>query len=167
MGNFDHLGDDPLESLDAPANGTPAARAESGHFADAATATRFMFAGKATFTLRSLKSGTRFTYRISASEDGAVHFVALLSGPDNSEDYQYLGIIRRGVYWHGKKSRVAADAPSVRAFDWTWRALASGHLPTTVEIWHAGACGRCGRPLTVPESIAAGFGPECINKIGG
>lgn len=35
-----------------------------------------------------------------------------------------------------------------------------------VEIWHEGKCGRCGRQLTVPESIESGFGPECVKMIG-
>jgi len=32
-------------------------------------------------------------------------------------------------------------------------------------VFHEGACGRCGRTLTVPESIASGFGPECIRYV--
>jgi hypothetical protein len=35
-----------------------------------------------------------------------------------------------------------------------------------LEIWHEGRCGRCGRKLTVPESIHNGYGPECIHLIG-
>jgi len=26
-------------------------------------------------------------------------------------------------------------------------------------------CGRCGRVLTVPESVESGFGPECIGRL--
>jgi hypothetical protein len=40
-------------------------------------------------------------------------------------------------------------------------------MPDGVVIWHEGRCGRCGRRLTVPESIESGYGPECIGKIGG
>src|ERR1700675_3055956 len=29
-----------------------------------------------------------------------------------------------------------------------------------------GKCGRCGKPLTVPESIASGFGPDCREMMG-
>jgi hypothetical protein len=32
-------------------------------------------------------------------------------------------------------------------------------------VHHEGRCGRCGRTLTVPESIESGFGPECINYV--
>lgn len=32
------------------------------------------------------------------------------------------------------------------------------------ELAGAGRCKRCGRPLTDPESIAAGIGPDCRSK---
>lgn len=106
---------------------------------------------------------------MQTSEDGQAIFVGLLSGPNNDSDYSYLGRIARDVFWAGRKvprpGDVSAEAPSSRAFAWTWKMLASGRFPETLEIWHEGSCGRCGRKLTVPTSIAQGFGPECITKI--
>ena len=140
-----------------------------GRLMTALDATRFMLAGKSVVTLVSKKTGARFTYRLTMSEDGQAHFVGLLSGPDNTSDYQYLGRIARGVFWLGRKvprpGDISKDAPSARAFDWTWRALARNTLPDQLEIWHEGRCGRCGRKLTVPSSIELGFGPECAEKI--
>jgi uncharacterized metal-binding protein YceD (DUF177 family) len=71
------------------------------------------------------------------------------------------------VYFHGgHKARIAATAPSARAFDWFWRNLSRGvSLEGHVDVDHMGKCGRCGRPLTVPESVRSGFGPECIGKL--
>lgn len=137
-------------------------------FTDALSARQFILAGNATFTLRSKKTGTRYTYRVRASQDKSVYFVALLTGNDNETDYQYFGYIRRGVFFHGgRKARVGSDRPSVKGFAWTFRQLQAGHISEHLEIWHEGRCGRCGRLLTVPESIESGFGPECIQKIGG
>jgi hypothetical protein len=140
-----------------------------GNFNNAIDAVAFMSAGKATVTLVSKKTGNRFTYRITMSEDKLCHFVALLSGPDNTSDYQYMGRISRGVYWHGRKiprpGDISRDAPSAKAFDWTWRALARYTMPEQLEIWHEGRCGRCARKLTVPSSIERGFGPECAEKM--
>lgn len=136
---------------------------------DAAALRRFMLAGKATVTLRSVKTGTRFTYRITQSDDGNCHFVGLLTGPNNQQDYKYIGRIARGVFWIGRKvprpGDLDRDTPSVKAFDWTWRLLASDVMPQKLEVWHEGYCGRCGLPLTVPESIAAGYGPTCIGLV--
>lgn len=116
----------------------------------------FILAGNAYFTLRSEKTGTRYTYAVSKAdaEPGKpeVWFVGLLTGPDNTGDYSYLGI-----------SRMNADSLPVKAFTWTWEHLGNLH---GVEVWHEGRCGRCGRRLTVPESIQQGFGPECVTLIG-
>ena len=127
---------------------------------------RFALAGKAIFTVVSKKTGARFTFKVRAAENGPFHFVSVLTGPDNTQDYKYLGYLRRGVYFHGgAKAKIAADAPSAKAFDWFWRALARDALGDRAEVHHCGQCGRCGRALTVPESIQSGFGPECINKV--
>jgi hypothetical protein len=45
------------------------------------------------------------------------------------------------------------------------KARYAGRIPETVEIWHEGRCCRCGRRLTVPESIYAGIGPDCAGKM--
>jgi hypothetical protein len=139
---------------------------QHGQITDPIRARQFIRAGRAIFTLVSKTTGARFTYNVNASEDGNVHFVAVLRGSDNSGDYDYLGTIRRDLFAHGKKSRIAADAKSAAAFKWVWQALSQGHMPRTIEFWHEGACGRCGRRLTVPASIESGFGPECITKVG-
>jgi hypothetical protein len=136
---------------------------------DAAGNLKFMLAGKATVTLVSRKTDARFTYRITASQDGLAHFVGVLTGSDNESSYSYLGRISRGIFWQGRKvpkaGDVSASAPSAKAFDWAWRSLAKGILPESLEVWHAGKCGRCSRKLTVPSSIAQGYGPECVGKI--
>ena len=146
-----------------------------GRLESAESALRFALAGKATLTLQSVKSGTRFTYRLNRKESDddskpPIVFVSLLSGADNESDYQYLGHIfldGRDLYQVGRKSRVGAEASSQVAFKWTWEQLRHrGKLPESLEIWHEGRCGRCNRTLTVPESVASGFGPECVTRIG-
>lgn len=127
---------------------------------------QFLFAGNATVTLRSLKSGARFTYRVEESDDGKAHFVKLLIGGDNEGDYQYLGHFRLGQYSHGRKSRINAGAPSAVAFMWFAAKLLANELPKNLEVWHEGRCGHCNRKLTVPESVATGFGPDCSEKLG-
>jgi hypothetical protein len=142
----------------------------------------FMFAGNATFTIRSRKSGTRYTYKVRKADKLpncpwlTTWFVNLLCGPDNSNDFAYLGTIKlddrqKNVpladarhYSHGKASRVNATAPSAQAFMWLYRNLQTGVLPDSVEVWHEGRCGRCGRKLTVPESVSRGIGPECAER---
>lgn len=143
-----------------------------GRLTTAAAIERFMLAGNATITVRSLRTGTRFTYKIRKPDPtpdfpNPVHFVNLLTGQDNTSDYQYLGLIRDNVFRRTSKSRITDKAPGYVAFEWFWRQVIQNQLPATVEVWHEGRCGRCGRKLTVPESIESGFGPECLEMIGG
>ena len=132
---------------------------------------RFLTAGRAVFTITSKKTGTRFTYRVSrpkGADEGCPFFVGVLAGPNNQDDYMYLGFIpvadRPRAMRAGKKGRPNAD--SYRALQWVLWALDKGEgIPEQLELRHAGRCGRCGRELTVPESIDSGFGPECITKV--
>ncbi len=137
---------------------------------------RFVLAGNSTFTLVSKATGKRFTYKVSRVPDfqlGVKHawFVNLLTGPNNSDDYIYMGMIRGEPasgdvwFWHSVKSKVALDAPSCKGFMAFFETLTKTEsLHPSIEFWHEGRCGRCGRKLTVPESVASGFGPECAGK---
>jgi Family of unknown function (DUF6011) len=133
---------------------------------------RFVHAGDARFTLVSKQTGTRITYRVRFPRDketgkvdrDAPLFVSFLSGPDNENSYSYLGYIRRDLYRHGgPKAKAGPDSTPAKAFDWFYRHLTQGRLHPLLEFWHEGRCARCGRTLTVPSSIASGFGPECIS----
>jgi hypothetical protein len=139
-------------------------------FESAANALQFLQGGKATFTLQSLRSGAHFTYRMNESEDGKCFFVSVLTGPDNTSrtSYSYLGYIsaESGLFRSSRKSRISPQDKRFAAFDWSYRALAAGTLPRDLEVWHEGRCCRCGRALTVPESVASGLGPECASRVG-
>ena len=130
-----------------------------------------------TLTLVSKKTGTRFTYDIKRkkpNEDGTadeVWYVDLLNGPDNRKDFVALAVLTkredRLTYFHARKSRVAVSAPSAVAFKWAVENLVIRGSETAmaqIEVWHEGRCGRCGRKLSVPTSIALGLGPECASK---
>ena len=172
----------------------------------------FLLGGYAVVTLVSKKTGTRFTFRVSKApakvEDShlamvpSTFFVSVLSGPENTADYAYIGLWKpeERRFFRTAKSRVKSDdAPSFAAFRWMLRALFGmcqalrqgspgilvaclahvnadgtcpmahahvndGPMPAELEVWHQGSCGKCGRPLTVPESIASGIGPVCASK---
>lgn len=149
-------------------------------FTSAAAARAFAQAGNSTVTLRSKATDVRFTYKLQAPHrpgsegtnaardtNSDMRFVKVLNGSDNETSYAYMGFIRRGVFFHGgNKARVGYDAPSAKAFAWAWKMLQMDALPQTLEVWHEGRCGRCARKLTVPSSIASGFGPECAQHVG-
>jgi hypothetical protein len=138
----------------------------------------FVLGGNAKFTLVSQKTGTRYTFKVRKADDGDVWFVSSLYGPDNEADYAYLGLLKTAPDRYGAagfrvtaKSRFLPDSPQAKAFGYLWSQLPEGlldfeELPEVLEFWHEGCCARCGRTLTVPSSIASGFGPECASKAG-
>ena len=122
---------------------------------------RYAFAGKATLTVRA--NDQRFTYRITESEDGKLYFVNVLR---NDGRYDYIGIVvkaQRTFRWT-QGSKISQDAPSVQAFATLFRRFFSRNYDG-IEVWHEGTCGRCGRQLTVPESIETGIGPVCAGRM--
>lgn len=130
----------------------------------------YILAGNAKVTLVSKSTGQRFTYKVATPKGKtSPHFVRLLTGPDNRHNYSYMGrIVPGGQYIHDKRNRAGAeDSPSTKGFRWVLYRLVGRDFATVdanVEIWHEGKCGRCGRTLTVPESIATGIGPVCSGK---
>ena len=132
---------------------------------DAHAARGFMFGGSARFTLVSKKTGDRKTYRMKKSKGvEPVYFAQLLTGPDNTADYTYLGFAKYGQSGliPGRKGNPAH--PAYLALNWTMNRLAQGEMPEMLEFWHEGRCSACGRVLTDPVSIERGFGPECAAK---
>jgi hypothetical protein len=121
---------------------------------------RFMFAGKAIFTLVSRRTGKRFTYKIRVKSP-TLAFVALRTNPDF---FSYLGIITpAGGFNTTHKSY--DDPEAIHAFRWFRQQLTRQRPLDQVEFWHEGRCGRCNRLLTVPDSIARGIGPECATVV--
>lgn len=127
----------------------------------------FIKGGNALFTIKNETSGNRFTYKVKKLKDKDLWFVSVLRGSDNTADYTYMGCLFGDDFRMTRNSKVGRNAPSYKAFRWVWGRILMDNVPECVSIHHKGRCGRCGRVLTVPESIESGFGPECINKIMG
>lgn len=152
----------------------------AGQFMLPELAKQFLLAGNAIFTIRSKATGKRFTYKIYKAAAPApgkdqIWWCNLLCGPDNSNDYKYFGFLAQYPqgfygYHHGRPSKACAacSADSVKGFYYVvMNIIHKNRIPDDIELWHEGACGRCGRRLTRPESIESGFGPECVQHIGG
>jgi len=132
---------------------------------DPETIKRFATAGKARITLVSGRTGDRFTYQVKlkkGSED--FYFVSVLTGPENTSNYTYLGHVAGGRFTDDRRLRIGQEAPSRKGFQWFWKALHGASDLSQVEVWHEGRCGRCSRVLTVPESIQTGLGPVCAAR---
>lgn len=129
----------------------------------------FITAGRAVFTA-SNPQGDRFTFRVRRyiwKKRSLADFLLgeVLTGSDNESSYTPMLAIDVGLLI----PIVAPNAPlwiggtkPEKILSWILKLIRNGEQPPTgYEIRHAGRCGRCGRLLTVPESIETGLGPEC------
>lgn len=156
---------------------SPAIAPPGAPLRDLASVRAFVLAGHAVFTVVSKRSGERRTFRVRRAgelrrpggvDTHPIWFVDLLTGPDNTHDYTYVGFLRavndtslvyrqkQGVnkvmqWLAGRLNDVGSTVAEARFFE-------------QCEVWHEGRCGRCGRALTDPESIARGIGPVCADK---
>lgn len=142
-------------------------------FENANAAKQFIFSGNAIFTVVSKKTGSRFTFRMirprssKSKNDYGFRFVQLLTGPDNTRSYSFMGTVSsNGVYIHSGNSKMTESAKAVQAYIWMLKWVMIGDLRLDqMEIWHEGRCGKCGKKLTVPSSIENGLGPECVKTV--
>lgn len=132
----------------------------------------FILAGNATFTL--IGKSQRFTFKVERADPRQgqpqpPYFVSLLTGSNNETDFSYMGLLVPGSdqVRRTAKSRVTVDSLAMKAINWALPILFRGQaLPAPAAVIHEGKCGRCGRKLTTPESVALGIGPDCAGKMG-
>ena len=132
---------------------------------------RYIGGGHGAITARSVLSRERYTFRfgsprtVNGEIDGRrAIFVRVLTGTDNERDTQFLGTIWPDGKFAADRKRGGLQPKA--AFVWLWQqAGLAGDLPASVEVWHEGRCAACGRALTTPASIEAGFGPVCAARL--
>lgn len=141
----------------------------------------FLTAGRAVFTLQvpaafAEANGTaaHYTFKVKFKKGANgfrdTFFVSLLTGPNNTEDFTYIGILTEsGDFRTTGKSAIKPDSMVAQLFARLARRVFDGTAEVIeaagFKLHHEGACGRCGRVLTVPESVETGIGPECARKM--
>ncbi len=142
----------------------------------------FIQAGKAIFTIeipeahRPTSSAGHYTFKVTSKPDRInpekkIRFLNMLTGPDNTADYTYLGLLKdSGKVQLTRASKMTEDSYPVKLANRVLTRVMSGDTAAITEagfdVHHEGRCCRCGRPLTTPESIKRGIGPECAEIMG-
>ena len=149
----------------------------------------FVVAGRAVFTITIPESfreeqlakrpdkpqpRVRYTYKITHKEKTKKFkeswLVCLLIGSDNTNDYKCFGkldvatgdvTLTRSTDLSDKSWAVVVVQKALAAI---WQDRAHEITEHGWDVMHAGRCCKCGRQLTVPESISSGWGPECQKK---
>lgn len=131
----------------------------------------FILAGNCTFTLKSKRTQNWYTYKSYIVEKfgETMVVVRVLTGCDNVNNFSYLGTIRTEDGMpriFRQSSKIGEEARVFQVFNYVFENLLLRRMNKLeeVEFWHEGTCCRCGRKLTVPESIERGIGPECYDK---
>ncbi len=148
-------------------------------------AKEFVIAGRAIFTLsvpapfvaEHPECSDRYTFQVkrkpATDRWPESWFINLLTGPDNSRDYSPLGRMNpetgamrlvRSTQMNDRSWSVKLVRRVLACVFEVANAKPEDILRAGFELRHEGRCGRCGRRLTVPESIDIGLGPTCAAK---
>lgn len=133
----------------------------------------FFFAGNAVLTFRNNATGNHMTVKVKQARDKKDRkvrlpiffvFVSLLG--DANTGYRFGGTIfqeNMGVKL-GRDVQPGSQLYQVMGF--LLKALKNPQImKDKVSLLHEGRCFRCCLPLTHPESITTGFGPDCLEIV--
>jgi hypothetical protein len=117
----------------------------------------------ADFTIRSLKTGKDYTYKIARSLYNGKWYTHV------KVEVEYLRFVRLGTYFNGRITHKGniVDSPSAVAIAYVLgkvEAKAFDFLDSAIEVMHTGNCLVCGKTLTDADSITFGLGPVCRAK---
>lgn len=88
--------------------------------------------------------------------------ISLLIGPDNTYNYKGFAFVVGSVLEPWSTSKMGRKVEDAAEFLLQGNFRAHGHMYSL----KSNNCYRCGRPLTVPESILTGLGPDCARILG-
>lgn len=122
------------------------------------------------YTIQSRTTGEHRTFLIRTQASDAefapgLRLLALLTGPNNEEDYKAFAFVEDdGIHvWNSMRGEGLWE----KYAEMIWSlALDAGFSPwaKNYSIMEEGRCLRCNRLLTTPESVSSGIGPVCAGR---
>jgi hypothetical protein len=129
----------------------------------------FIFAGRSVFTLENKETLNYVTFKFKELKKNykvvpGIFVVECKVLGDNDHGYKFLGFLdlndrkfRRRFWDH--------NFVGYKTLFWLLQNLEVIEKFDNLAIYHEGRCCKCGMPLTVPESIDSGIGPECNKRM--
>lgn len=127
------------------------------------------------FTLQNESTGTWKTFRIRTQKEDATFFpgkriVSILKGCNNDPEngsWEGIGLLVEdykgaGVFAPWKKWALTSEAKQCK---FLIDLLEENWPHPNVTLHQMTFCLKCSRPLTTPESVTNGIGPECIKRV--
>jgi len=127
----------------------------------------FVMAGKAIFTV-SNPEGKRYTFKVEKPDRyRGEYFASVMTGSDNEASYSYVAMMSEaGNLRTTRGSKMPETDVRFKVLKWALDVVFGRRkAPDGYAIEGSGACWRCGRTLTVPESLHRGYGPECASRV--
>ena len=130
----------------------------------------FIFMGRSVFTLENNETNNYLTFQIKeVKKNNKVvpneFTVQCKSLGDKAYGYQFLGFLNTATKRFNTYKRTPNTFIGFTVFFWLMQNLERLEDFTKLAIYHEGRCAKCSLPLTVPESIDSGIGPECKRKM--
>mgnify|MGYP006875944118 CR=1 FL=1 len=145
----------------------------------------YVTGGNAIFTLVSPATRRRYTYKMVRSKSSDRQYeIRLLQGDDltSLEAWHFIGRFYDELPLTANYPRIWFKSYGWCYYPGHWITVRDGllysdqaiawlllrtseYLKKGCQFWMSDRCARCGRLLTVPESIKTGFGPKCGGKI--
>lgn len=119
--------------------------------------------GSSIFTVKSLKTGNEFTFKIKKSIFNNKHYIHVYV------EIGYLKFTRLGCYFNGRifNKKKSTNTIACKAIAFILQKVENNdfsYLEENIEIMHTGKCILCSRTLTDSDSIKRGVGPTCAKK---
>jgi len=134
----------------------------------------FFFAGKAVLTFQNQDKGTHITVKSTQARDKAdrkiklpYFFINIRVLGDKESGSVFAGTIFQDTLTYKLSSKVNEGGQMDQIMRFLISALKRPAVlkERRVSLLHEGRCCRCSLPLTHPESIETGFGPDCLKTV--
>lgn len=132
------------------------------------------FAGRATLTFRNPVKETHMTIKVKQARDKndrkkklPIFFLSVSLLGDRQTGYIHAATIFQDTMNIKLSASAQSNEQLVKVVQFIWSALHNPQMlrDRKVALLHEGRCCRCSMPLTHPESINTGFGPDCLEHI--
>jgi hypothetical protein len=129
------------------------------------------FAGNSTLTFRNNQSETHMTVRVKQAKDKEdrkkklpIFFVNVSLLDDKTTGFVFAGTFFTDTMVMKLSKHAPSDSRIGQVMSWIFRAVHNPQIlkDKNVSLLHEGRCCRCALPLTHPESINTGLGPDCL-----
>lgn len=132
------------------------------------------FAGRAVLTFRNNDKDTHMTVKVKQATDKndrkiklPIFFVSVSLLGDRQTGYVFAGTIFKDQMICKLHRDVPSESQLGKVMLFIMNSLENPQIlrDKKVSLLHEGRCCRCAMPLTHPESINTGFGPDCLQTV--